>query len=59
MKRELQANGLKPQDVPKREIVAFANDCIFEHHAALLAQTWELVQREPDVRELYNRGQRK
>jgi len=59
VKRQLQAQGLKPQYMAKREIVGLAEEYLLEHRQVLLAQTWQRVCSAPELRELYDREQRK
>jgi hypothetical protein len=59
VKRQLRAQGLKPQYMAKREIVGLAEEYLAHHRQALLAQTWERVCSAPELRELYDREQRK
>jgi hypothetical protein len=59
VKEQLRQQGLKPAYMAKREIVGLAEDYLVEHRRLLLAQAWERVCSAPELRELYDREQRK
>jgi len=59
VKEQLRRQGLKPAYMAKREIVGLAEEYLLGHRHALLAQTWERVRSAPELRELYDREQRK
>jgi len=59
VKEQLRRQGLKPGYLAKREIVGLAEDYLAQHRHALLAQTWQRVCSAPELRELYDREQRK
>jgi hypothetical protein len=58
VKRQLQAQGLKPHCIDRKVIYARVDEYIAEHRQALLAQTWARVCSAPELRELYDREQR-
>ena len=45
VKAALQRQGLKPQYMPRREIVAAANEYLAEHRAELINEAREIVER--------------
>ncbi len=59
VKRQLQAQGRKIAYMSQRGIVASADEYLAQHRHALLAETWQRVCSAPELRELYERGQRK
>jgi len=59
VKEQLRRQGLKAAYMAKREIVGLAEEYLAHHRQALVAQTWERVCSAPELRELYDREQRK
>jgi hypothetical protein len=59
VKEQLRHQGLKLAFMARREIVALAEEYLIEHRDALVAQTWERVCSAPELRELYDREQRR
>jgi uroporphyrinogen-III synthase len=47
VKRRLQAQGLKPQHIPAKEIRALAEEYLQQHRARLMAEAAELIATSP------------
>jgi hypothetical protein len=54
----LRRQGRKLSQMPKREILALAEDYLLQHRRAFLEQTWEWVRSSPSLLALYEKEQR-
>jgi hypothetical protein len=58
VKAALQRQGRKLSQMPRREMVAIADDYFVQHRQAILEQTWAWVRSSPELLALYEKEQR-
>ncbi len=56
VKRNLQRQGIRLNTLAPKEITIRAEEYLGQNRAELTAQAWELVQRSPELRKLYDRA---
>jgi hypothetical protein len=59
VKEQLRREGFKSAYMAKREIVTLAAEYLAQHQDVLFAEAWERVCSAPELRELFDREQRK
>ncbi len=59
VKQQLQRQGVRVSQVAAKEITARAEEYLAQNRAQLFAETFERIQRSPELKALYDKAVRK